>query len=201
MISLVNEFSALLDTCALVPISLCDLLLKVAENPAMYKPKWSPEILTELERTLQCPKFNLTPEKAAYRIACMQSAFPEALVTGYDPLTASMPNHFKDRHVLAAAVYGKVDAIVTLNIRDFPINSLSNFGIERLTPDEFLIHQWYLDPSLVRRRVVEQVIECKKDMDGHLRLLGRMVPKFVDLVRTAEESNMGDPGGSGSSEG
>jgi hypothetical protein len=184
MISLVNEFSVLLDTCTIVPISLCDLLLRLAENPAMYKPKWSLEILEELRRTLEGPPFSLTQERTAYRIACMQSAFPEALVSGYEFLTESMPNQSKDRHVLAAAVYGKVDAIVTLNIRDFPLNCLSAYGVERLTPDEFLVHQWHLDPALVRSRVVEQVIACRKDMDSHLALLKRMVPRFVALVRS-----------------
>jgi hypothetical protein len=64
MISLVNEFSALLDTCTLVPIALCDLFLRLAEDPAMYKPKWSQSILQELSSVLQSPKFHLSPEKA-----------------------------------------------------------------------------------------------------------------------------------------
>src|ERR1700683_5594329 len=120
MISPVNEFSALLDTCTLLPISLCDLLLRLAEEPAMYRPRWSLQILEELERNLQSPPFNLTPEKANYRIACMESSFPEALITGYEPLIDGMQNNENDRHVLAAGVCGKVDAIVTLNSRDFP---------------------------------------------------------------------------------
>lgn len=99
-----------------------------------------------------------------------------------------MPNHPKDRHVLAAAVYGKVDAIVTLNKRDFPIDCMGTFGVERLTPDEFLVQQWHLDTVLVRSRVVEQVTACKKSMDGHLALLERMVPRFAALVRS--ESSM-----------
>jgi len=146
----------------------------------MYRPKWSPEILQELERTLRRSPFNLRPEKAAYRIACMKSAFPEAAINGYETLTPSMPNDPKDRHVLAAAVYGKVDAIITLNIRDFPLGSLTQFGIDRLTPDQFLVHQWHC-------RVAEQVIDLKKDMETHLTLLERMVPNFAGLVRTAEK--------------
>jgi predicted nucleic acid-binding protein len=184
MISLVNEFSVLLDTCTIVPISLCDLLLRLAESPSMYLPRWSPEILEELRRTLARPPFSLAPEKAAYRIACMQSAFP--LITGYESLTESMPNHSKDRHVLAAAVCGRVDAIVTLNKRDFPLECLRSFGVERLTPDEFLVHQWHLDSALVRSRLVEQTIACRKDLNVHLALLERMVPRFVALVRSAE---------------
>jgi hypothetical protein len=61
-----------------------------------------------------------------------------------------------------------VDAIITLNTRDFPQESLSQFGIERLTPDQFTYR------------------------------FSRMVPKFVALVRAAEESKMDDPGRSSS---
>jgi predicted nucleic acid-binding protein len=182
MISLVNDFSALLDTCVLLPISLCDLLLRLAEDPALYKPRWSAEILAELERNLQGEKFRLSPEKACYRIACMESTFPEAMIQGYDSLTDSMPNNQKDRHVLAAAVFGRCDAIVTANSRHFPLEYLKRFGIERLTPDEFLIHQWHLDRDLVLEKIEYQVTVCKVDMHRHLALLCRMVPKFSVLV-------------------
>jgi len=185
MISLVNEFSVILDTCTLLPISLCDLLLRLAEDPALYKPKWSPEILEELRRNLQGPKFNLDPAKAEYRIACMQSAFPEALITGHESLSESMPNDKGDRHVLAAAVYGKADAIVTLNVRHFPEECLKQFGIERLTPDKFLMHQWHLDEDLVRSKMRAQAAGCGKNMSIHLDLLAKMVPEFAGLVRAS----------------
>ncbi len=183
MISLVNDFSAVFDTCTLLPISLCDLLLRLAEDPALYKPKWSPEILEELRRNLQGPKFNLDSAKAEYRIACMQSAFPEALITGYESLSESMPNDKGDRHVLAAAVYGKADAIVTLNVRHFPEECLRQFGIERLSPDKFLTHQWHLDGDLVKNKIRSQAGECGKNMSAHLDLLAKMVPEFAGLVR------------------
>jgi predicted nucleic acid-binding protein len=185
MISLVDEYSAVLDACILVPISLCDLMLRLAEDPALYQPKWSLEILVELRRTLQGPKFQLEPEKAEYRIACMQSAFPEAMISGYELLCESMPNDPRDRHVLAAAVYGKADAIVTLNSRHFPPECLRQFGIERLTPDQFLTHQWRLDPEVVKTKIRAQSADCSKSMSAHLSLLARMVPKFTGLVRSS----------------
>ncbi len=191
MISLVNEFSVLLDTCTIVPISLCDLLLRLAESPSMYRPRWSPEILEELRRALERPPFSLASEKAAYRIACLESAFPEALVTGYESLTESMPNHSKDRHVLAAAVYGRVDAIVTLNKRDFPLECLRRFGVERLTPDEFLFHQWHLDSALVRSRVVEQAIPCKKELNVHLAFAGTNGPEIRCVGAICQRVNGG----------
>jgi predicted nucleic acid-binding protein len=160
----------------------------------MYKPKWSPGILEELRRNLIAPNFNLSEEKARYRVACMESAFPEALITGYEALIEVMPNDVKDRHVLAAAVYGKVDAIITVDKTGFPPEQLQAFGIERLTPDEFLVHQWHLDPVLVRCRLLAQVAEYGKHLDVHLAHLARMIPKFIALFKESngQTENAGD---------
>lgn len=43
-------------------------------------------------------------DKAARLRAQMEKYFPEAAVTGYEPLIAAMQNNPKDRHVAAAAV-------------------------------------------------------------------------------------------------
>ena len=165
---------------------LTDLLLRLAEDPALYSPRWSRDILSEIERTLQLPKFGLSTEKARYRIACMESAFPEAMVTGYEPFVEKMENHQADRHVLAAAVRGKVDAIVTSNTKDFPLRCLEPFGIEKLTPDQFLIHQWNLDSNLVRRKLRDQAEDSGRSFEILLQLLGKMVPRFVEGVTRAQ---------------
>jgi hypothetical protein len=46
----------------------------------------------------------VAPEAIERRIAFMNAAFGDALVTGYDSLVAQMGNDPKDRHVPAAAV-------------------------------------------------------------------------------------------------
>lgn len=183
MISLVNEYTVLLDACVLLPIALTDLLLRLAEDPALYSPRWSKDILAEVERNLQRPKFGLSLEKARYRIACMESAFPEAIVTGYEPFIEKMPNDKKDRHVLAAAVRAKADAILTSNSKDFPLQCLDQFGIEKLTPDQFLLHQWHLDSRIVAKKLREQAEETSRTTSNLLDLLGKMVPRFADEAR------------------
>ena len=53
-----------------------------------------------------------------------------------------------DVHVLAAALAGHADCIVTSNLRDFPASVVGPFGIEGIHPDQFVIAQWDLEPLL-----------------------------------------------------
>src|SRR5690242_4534094 len=106
----INQYVAVLDTCVLGPMPIADTLLRLASEPAFYSPRWSSEILGELHRTLL--RFGYPQDKVERRIRTMQEQFPEALVDGYESLTAAMTNHHKDRHVLAAAVKCSAHAIV-----------------------------------------------------------------------------------------
>jgi predicted nucleic acid-binding protein len=171
MISLINKYVVVLDACVLIPISLCDLLLRLAEEPALYAPRWTDEILEEVRRNLTREPFNLSQPKADYRIECMRTAFPEALITGHEPLIGSMKNQEKDRHVLATAVWCKADAIVTANGKDFPKSCMDEFRLERMSPDRFLINQWHLDRENVVLRIKQQALSANKTMEDHLMLL------------------------------
>ena len=95
MVAQGNQYIAVLDTCVLAPMPLCDTLLRRAEDPAFYIPKWSDDILRELRSTLQ--RMGYTPAQADRRITAMESAFEDANVPGYERLTASMTNDPKDR--------------------------------------------------------------------------------------------------------
>ena len=54
-----------------------------------------------------------------------------------------------DRHVLAAAIRGRADVIVTYNLKDFPEEEIQKYGIAAQHPDEFLTHMLDLAPGTV----------------------------------------------------
>jgi predicted nucleic acid-binding protein len=118
MLSLVNQYIVALDACVLLPMPMADTLLRLAEEPAFYLPRWSEETIREIHRNLQ--KWGYTPAQADRRVQTMNAMFEDAQVTGYEPLLGSMKNDPKDRHVLAAAVRSGAHAIVTDNTKDFP---------------------------------------------------------------------------------
>jgi hypothetical protein len=47
-----RDYVAILDACVLVPAGLRDTILRLAETPRLFLPKWSDEILAEVERAL-----------------------------------------------------------------------------------------------------------------------------------------------------
>jgi predicted nucleic acid-binding protein len=97
---------------------LCDTLLRLAEDPAFYIPRWTDDILRELRSTLL--RMGYTDVQAKRRITAMETAFEDAKVNGHECLVSSMTNDPKDRHVLAAAVRCGAHAIITDNVRHFP---------------------------------------------------------------------------------
>ncbi|HTS35315.1 MAG TPA: PIN domain-containing protein [Candidatus Solibacter sp.] len=152
-----NEYSAVLDACVLVPASLCDFLLRLAEEPAMYRPLWSDQILTEMCRALKT-KLHRTPEEVKHKRQQICAAFPEALV----PVPAELSKAVEcipdpdDRHVLATAIMARAHVIVTQNTKHFPKGCLEKFGVLCQNADDFLIHQYHLCPQLVLDKLDDQ---------------------------------------------
>ena len=74
-----------------------------------------------------------------------RSSVPDCLVTHFEMLADSieLPDR-DDRHVVAAAIVGHADAIVTFNLKDFPRAVLQPYGIEVQHPDEFVVNQLQL---------------------------------------------------------
>jgi hypothetical protein len=92
--------------------------------------------------------------QARNEVATLRAAFPAAEVAVPEGLLRRL--HLPDPddvHVLAAAIAGGADVIVTFNAADFPRATLAEDGIARAAPDEFLIGLWQADPDPVVRAV------------------------------------------------
>jgi predicted nucleic acid-binding protein len=190
-----NNLVAVLDTCVLFPASLRDTLLRLAETPRQYIPKWSGRILAELTRNLESHR-KLTPEKIAHLIGQMERHFPEAEVTEYEKLIEVMTNHPKDRHVAAAAAQTGAQIIVTFNLKDFPAASLSDWAIEAQHPDEFLVNILGNQPSAVVSKLRDQAKTIDRTLPDLLRTLGAGVPRFAAEVASGLGLNISAPGNS-----
>lgn len=118
----------------------------------------------------------------------MNSAVIDCLVNGYEYLTEaiSIPD-LGDRHVVAAAVHGRCDAIVTFNIKDFPSKQLERYGIEAIHPDDFISYQFDLDRAAViisARACRTRLKSPAKSSDEYLdTLLKQSLTKTVSALK------------------
>jgi predicted nucleic acid-binding protein len=177
-------FPAFLDACVLIPIRLTDLLLRLAEA-GTHRALWSAEVLDEVERNL-VGYFGLEPSQAKRRLTGMCEAFPDAMVTDYESLIPAMTNHPKDRHVLAAAARAHAAVIVTANLKDFPTAALEPYRIEAIHPDDFLLDQLDLYPSVTLRCLRELVRALERPpetMSEFLERFERTAPGFSKEAR------------------
>lgn len=135
-----SRYTAVLDANVLYPALLRDVLLSLA-HADLYSAKWTAHIRDEWTRSLLRDRPD-QGERIAMAADAMEAAIPDCLVAGYEHLVEGL--HLPDpddRHVLAAAITGHADAIITWNEKDFPADVLNPFGIELQTPDEFVLNQ------------------------------------------------------------
>lgn len=140
------RYTCVLDTNVIVPIEIRDVLFWFAHDE-LYIPKWSKHIFDEWEDVMRRKKVNENDIKK--RIAWANQAFPDAMVENYEVLIGglALPDE-KDRHVLAAAIKTNANIIVTNNLKDFPEDYLSTFGMSAKNADDFLTETIDLNPKI-----------------------------------------------------
>ena len=156
------QFVAFLDACVLYPAPIRDLLLHVADRN-LFAPKWSDSVHEEWTRNLLLNRPDLNVSQLQKTIEAMNSAFPDATVTRYEPLINSiyLPDA-NDRHVLAAAIRCHAQIIVTANLKDFPGDYLSQYDIEAQHPDQFISDLLESNAEEVLQAFHSQVSNLKK---------------------------------------
>lgn len=187
-------FRAVLDANVLFPFSLRDTLLRLAEpEPApapapLYVPLWSDRILEEMVRNLIEGR-RMDQERAGHLASLMRSAFEEAAVSdeAIAALEGSMTNDPGDRHVLAAAVAGGAEAIITFNLGHFPPEACEPFGVEATHPDEFLLAMYEVAPDRVVAELRRQADDLTSPAWSFTELLDALARagavEFANVVR------------------
>lgn len=162
----------MIDACVLYPTVLREIVLGVAAEGA-FVPLWSRRILAEWRHAAA----RLGPAGAAVaegEAALLRARWPGAEVTPAPEVevTLDLPDA-ADRHVLAAAITGQADVILTLNLRDFPRRGLEGHGLRAVAPDDFLMAVWLGDAGAVEGpvRVVQAETARISGRDQPLRAL------------------------------
>lgn len=173
----------LIDTCVLYPTVMREMVLGAARRGA-FTPFWSTRILEEWARAAR--KLGPTGEmQARSEIALSEAAFPKARADIPEGSFAHLwlPDD-NDIHVLAAAINVSADAIMTLNAKDFPRQTLADEGLKRVDPDGFLYDLWLQDAALIEETSL-QVLAQARTLSGKAWEL-RALLKKARLPRCAK---------------
>lgn len=171
------DFRVVLDACVLANYGVANLLLLLAEKPRLYLPVWSDDILDETRRT-QIDHLGWETRVADSFQSALRSAFPEALIKGYDHIIAQCSNQEKDRHVLACAIHSKAEVVLTFNLKDFTEEALAPWGVAASHPQDYLLTLFEMEPLQVMHQLgaISQKRDCT--LEDHLIDLGRFLPVF-----------------------
>jgi hypothetical protein len=144
------RYTALLDACVLHSMPVADALVSLAAA-GLFAAKWTRMIESEWMASVEARRPDLVG-RLGIRRDLMRDAVPDWEIPErrWRPFATalSLPDP-DDIHVLAAALAGHADCIVTANTRDFPADVVEPLGIEVIHPDRFILAQWDLDALAV----------------------------------------------------
>lgn len=165
----------LIDTCVLYPTVMREVVLGCAEA-GLFEVRWSDRILEEWARAAR--KIGPAGETLARgEIAATSARFPGAVVCfAEEQLRQYWLPDPNDVHVLAAADIGSCDAIMTVNVKDFPRDMLGEYSLLRIEPDRFLCDLHASHPDLVGA-VAETILAEARRLSGEVWTMRNLMKK------------------------
>jgi hypothetical protein len=144
-----SHFTVVYDACVLYPAPLRDFLMRLALTD-LYRARWTEMIHDEWTRNVIRQRPDLKPEDLNRTRVLMNAHVRDSLITGFEHLIASiaLPDA-DDRHVVAAAIHGAANLIVTFNLKDFPPDCLNPYSLAAQHPDDFIFDLLDLHPARV----------------------------------------------------
>lgn len=168
----VPRLRVVIDACVLYPTVMREMVIGCAQA-GLFRPMWSARLLEEWARAAA----RLGPGDEAYargEIARLRAAFPNAELPRDEALEARLwlPDD-GDLHVLASAIRGGADVILTMNARDFPRGALAEEGLSRADPDGFLVGCHAARPDTVTEVATSVLSEARRlsGQDWQMRAL------------------------------
>lgn len=156
-----STFTAFFDANVFFGVRLRSLVMEVAKS-GLFRARWTEQVHDEWIGAVVRRRADLTPDQLRPIATAMDRAIPDTLVTGYDDLIAglTLPDP-DDRHILAAAIIGRADVIVTFNERDFPADYIQKFGIHTKHPDHFFRDVDGIEPGIIVESAVRDIAHYK----------------------------------------
>jgi hypothetical protein len=164
---------AVFDACILYPFHLRNIIIQAAADD-LIEARWTDEIHDEWVRNVASAR-DVSMAKFQHLRHFMNETLPTAMVTGYrDHIPAVNLPDPDDRHVVAAGIAGGATAILTWNLRHFPVKELEKFGLRRETPDIFL--------SDIYDQFPDSIIASLAEARRNLTRTNVSAPDFIDIL-------------------
>jgi predicted nucleic acid-binding protein len=174
---------AVLDACVLYPTVLRDILIGAADQ-GLFMPLWSDRLIQEWARTAHRRGGAHDADIARGQMALIKARFGTACIPPDPALEAQLwlPDP-GDIHVLATAITARADAIITLNLKDFPKRDLYDHDLVALHPDAAIMQFWDIAPEKIRPIIAAAHHRAKASTGQDLAL--RALLKRARLPRLA----------------
>lgn len=178
---------AVLDASVLFSAPLRDILMRLAGRQ-IFTPRWTEMIHREWIEAVLSRRPDITREQLNRTRFLMDQFVLDAIVTDYERLIPSLnlPDA-DDRHVLAAAIKGQANTIVTLNLKDFPADTLQAYNTLAQHPDDFICRLLEVDQAEVLLTMRDHRASLKnppKSADEYLLTLDKQgLRRTVGMVK------------------
>lgn len=182
-----SNYTVIYDACVLYPAPLRSFLMYLALS-GQFRARWSNDIHDEWIRNLLKKRSDIDPHKLNRVRELMDSHVPGCLVEGHESLipSISLPD-VDDRHVVAAAIQTRAEAIITFNLKDFPDDALAPYNLRAIHPDDFIMDLCDLNLASVLQAAQRHRASLQNpafDPEGYLDLLlNQELPQTVSRLR------------------
>ncbi|MDH3726353.1 MAG: PIN domain-containing protein [Myxococcales bacterium] len=188
-------YTVVVDANVLYDAAARDLLIRFAIRGSV-RVRWTEHILDECFHALRSNRPDLREDRLIRMRKLMCDAVPDCIIMGYEPLVEAIQvPDTGDRHVVAAAVKSDAQAIVTYNTRDFPNESIGQYHLEVIHPDDFFVNQIDLDPIAAVHVIRELAEDLKVPPRTPAEIVAGLEARGLAVIASRLRALLFEPGG------